>query len=98
MNKQQIKLNNGLITTLDSEDYVKYSKFYWKCHSSRIDKDGNSTNYASQAQTQGSGFQRNSERVFLHRKIMNARPGDEVIHIDGDGLNNTRENLKLIRK
>lgn len=33
--------------------------------------------------------------VYLHRQLLAARPGEIVDHIDGDGLNNTRANLRL---
>lgn len=33
--------------------------------------------------------------ILLHRLIMNAPPGMEVDHIDGDGLNCVRSNMRL---
>ncbi len=35
----------------------------------------------------------NSKAVYMHRIIMNAQPGDLVLHLNG----NRRENLKLIK-
>jgi len=35
------------------------------------------------------------ETVYMHRLVMNAPSGFEVDHINGDGLNNTRENLRV---
>lgn len=34
-------------------------------------------------------------RLWLHRAIMQAGPGQQVDHADCDGLNNTRENLRF---
>lgn len=33
--------------------------------------------------------------IYMHRQIMEAQPGYLVDHIDGDGLNNQRSNLRL---
>lgn len=33
--------------------------------------------------------------IMLHRFILDAPPGKDVDHIDGDGLNNARANLRL---
>ena len=35
------------------------------------------------------------EVIYLHRQISGALPGTVVDHLDGDGLNNTRQNLRI---
>jgi hypothetical protein len=35
--------------------------------------------------------------IYMHRLIMNAQPGDLVLHLNGDKLDNRRSNLKLIK-
>lgn len=39
-----------------------------------------------------------SRRVWMHRLIMNPQPHEVVDHIDGDGLNNQRSNLRVCSK
>lgn len=36
-------------------------------------------------------------KVKMHRLIMNARPGETVEHLKGDGMDNRRQNLRVIR-
>lgn len=38
------------------------------------------------------------KRVYLHRYLLDAQPGQIVDHIDGDPLNNTRANLRLVTR
>lgn len=38
----------------------------------------------------------NGKTVYLHRLILAAQPGEEIDHIDGNGLNNCRANLRRV--
>lgn len=38
---------------------------------------------------------RNSKNILLHRILLNAQEGDVVDHINGDTLDNRRENLRI---
>ena len=66
---------------IDSEDEEKVSKYKWT-----LDKQKN-TNYAKSRKG----------NIMLHRHIMSLENGDDrqVDHLDGNGLNNRKSNLKV---
>lgn len=81
-----LRLQNGFTTLIDAEDYDRISKYSWYAR-----QDGNvwyvQCNYTNQL------GKRTTFR--LHREILNAPQGISVDHIDGNGLNNVKENLRL---
>lgn len=79
----EIRLLRGEIATVDAEDFDLVSHVKWRA--SRQKK----TTYAVTGNPK-QGF------VLMHRLVMNAQPGEEVDHINRNGLDNRRENLRLI--
>lgn len=77
-------MNCNLPTLLDDEDYEKYKHIRWTCQHK---KDGRK--YV----THTVGGTTNTLRI--HRLIMDAKPKEQVDHIDGNPLNNQRINLRL---
>lgn len=83
-----IPLSQGKFTSVDADVYVWASEFKWHVH-----KSGRRF-YAMRHASQKFGAK--SRKLYLHREIMRPGEGFEVHHINGDGLNNCRENLRNV--
>lgn len=85
----EFPISNGLVALLDAEDLPKVQGFKWHAYRRRRDK----TTYAARSITLPAG---NRSKVYMHRAIL---PGTiSVDHRDGNGLNNTRANLRPANK
>ncbi len=78
---RRIPLNDGLFATVDAGDYERVSKHRW--YATRHGRNV----YAA------TGV--NGRTVYMHRMLMRPRKGYVVDHIDGNGLNNRRCNLRV---
>jgi len=81
----RIPLNHGKFAVIDSEDWFRVSGYNWRCR-----LDGNT--YYAYTFCRINGRQK---RIFMHRLILNAPNHKLVDHIDGNGLNNRKTNLRL---
>lgn len=82
---KEIKLSQGLVAKVDDDDFVKLSNFTWYASKNR-------KYYARRHQM----INGKKSKVYMHREIMEVtEPELFVDHIDGDGLNNTRANLRV---
>lgn len=83
-----IPLSRGLFAVVDLADYETLSKYKWCAWKGRT----HHTFYALRAaQDCGDGY----KTIRMHRLIAGAVEGQDVDHIDGNGLNNTRGNLRV---
>ncbi len=82
-----IKLTRGMVAIVDDQDFEFVSRWSWFAAKRK------NTFYA--ARTIPSGKKRPLGVAYMHREILEAPPGVKTDHGDGDGLNNTRENIRI---
>ncbi len=82
--RKNVKYN--LVTLVDNDDYEKYKNINWSLVNKR---------YAGRQLSRKNGIEKQT-KVFLHRLIMgiNNDLSVSVDHIDGNGLNNQKANLR----
>jgi len=80
-----IPLNHGKFAVIDPEDYFRVCRYNWRCR-----LDGN-TYYANTSRR----IKGRMKIIFMHRLILKAPKHKLVDHIDGNGLNNRKANLRL---
>lgn len=89
-----ITLSQWYVATIDAEDVHLIDKWKWSANVHKR-KDGSVGKvYAVRLDRAN----QNENQVRMHRVILCAADGIDVDHIDGDGLNNRRSNLRLATK
>lgn len=84
---KEIKLTKGFVAIVDDEDYDELSKYKWHVSIQRYGRI-----YACRNSKSTSGKR---SRVQMHREVINATGTAEVDHINGNGLDNRKTNLRL---
>ena len=86
---REIKLTKGKVATVDDADFEMLNKHKWHlCRKTHKE-------YAYRRDyTNG----KPGKMVSMHRVILEAKPGSTIDHINGDGLDNRRNNLKFVNK
>lgn len=88
---REIQLTRGFVALVDDEDFEALVQFKWRAFAG----PGVRTHYATRMVRSDSGARTD---VRMHRVIMAAPTGLEVDHIDGNGLNNQRSNLRIVTR
>lgn len=84
---KEITLSNGMKCQVDDEDYDKFGHLNWHAEVRKH------TVYVGRYwYNKEKGYK---SRKRLHRLIMNASPEMDVDHIDHNGLNNQKSNLRI---
>jgi len=84
---RKIKLTRGKYAIVSQEDFEEVNRHKW-----HVITKNNQTFYASRMTYIGG----RKKQIMMHRQIMNPPDGFVVDHGDGDGLNNTRDNLSIV--
>lgn len=88
---KKITLGNGNYTLVDDEDYLKLSKYKWS-----ETKPGHRRCTYARTNVKGPDGKYYTER--MHRMVMGLNKGDGLVvdHINGDGLDNRKCNLRVV--
>jgi hypothetical protein len=86
---KEIQLTQGKVALVDDEDYEWLNQFTWYAKLSGVE-----TFYAYRSV----GCYENYRKVIMHREILHPPREMSVDHIDGDGLNNQKSNIRVCTK
>ena len=84
----EIQLTKNKVARVSKADFRKVGYLKWQAHQNQSKRW-----YAKRKFSYAKGKR---ATVFMHRFIMDAPEDLHVDHIDGDGLNNCRDNLQLL--
>lgn len=93
---KEIELSMDKTTLVDDEDYEKFKKFKWMALKTVLKYK----TFYRPMRKQWIPELKRYRTIYLHREIMGVKHGNPMIvdHIDGNTLNNTKSNLRLVTK
>ena len=88
---KEIEISNGMIATVDDEDYALLILWKWTAHLGARGR----YYYAARRQWSVVGGKKKKLTIMMHRQIMNAPKGMCVDHINHNTLDNRKSNLRV---
>lgn len=82
-----IQLTQGQVALVDDEDYEILSQLKWSAHKQKNNYYAISSCYCY--------LTKKRHHLIMHRVIMGCKKGKEIDHIDHNGLNNQKCNLRF---
>lgn len=86
---KEIKLTKGQVAIVDDEDYIKINQYKWCVY-----KKYNGKYYAKR----GIKVNKKSKSILMHRQILDYPDTEEIDHINGNGLDNRKENIRICNR
>jgi len=83
---REIPLTQGLVAIVDDEDFKRLIRNRWFAGRKRRQTYAVRQIYLAESKT--------NRRLYMHREVLGARPGSQVDHANGNGLDNRRSNLR----
>lgn len=87
---REIPLTRGYVALVDNEDYERIAVHRWQVNFSN--RPGRGRLLYANRHTTVEGVK---ESFFMHRVILGPKRGEVVHHVNGDGLDNRRANLRF---
>lgn len=85
---REVQISRGKVALVDDEDYERVAAFKWSARPANSKRE----NWYAMRMPRKNGIQRYEA---MHRFILEAPPGVFVDHINGNGLDNRRSNLRI---
>ncbi len=81
---KKIKLTQGEYALVDDEDFEELNKYKWHCQ-----------RYANSNYAKRWNKNKKPNTINMHRQITNCPDNMQIDHINGDGLDNRKRNLRI---
>lgn len=95
---KEIKLTQGMVALVDDEDFERINAVSW--YTIRCSKgSGYMVRYYAVRNFRvrpGRHPKGRQNRIWMHHLLLEKIPGYEIDHIDGNGLNNCKNNLRYV--